>query len=87
MITVTALLRRIVAAYAARISVIDEILCGMGDFASDYAYGVDALGDCGCQGCDAFVRSFASGVFKGTDAHGAVTFEFGEDEVLRNGLE
>jgi hypothetical protein len=33
MITVTALLRRIVAAYAARISVIDEILCSIGDFA------------------------------------------------------
>jgi hypothetical protein len=27
---------RIVAAYAARISVIDEILCGMGDFAIDH---------------------------------------------------
>jgi hypothetical protein len=36
MITVTALLRRIVAAYAARIGVIDEILCGMGDFAIDH---------------------------------------------------
>jgi hypothetical protein len=35
MITVTALLRRIVAAYAARISVIDEILCSIGDFAID----------------------------------------------------
>jgi hypothetical protein len=36
MITVTALLRRIVSAYAARISVIDEILCSIGDFAIDF---------------------------------------------------